>query len=272
VSTAASLDAAAYLRRIGVHPQVGAPSLELLAHLQLAHLTTVPFENLHVVHRRRPRTGLDWSVPKIVDQRRGGWCFELNGAFGALLGALGFRARHVACRVWEGNPGNPVPGDWGPPFDHLAVVVALDGNDWLVDVGFGDCCTQPLPLAEGSYDAIPRRARLAAQGTSWVLHELMPGESSGASPTWTPQLLIDPMARALHEFDGRCEYLQTEPTSTWHQKPFATRALDGSGSRVTLRLGVLRRRDGTGPWVDKCVEEGAPWDALLAEWFGLSAP
>ena len=279
------LEPEAYLRRIGVDPQVGAPSYELLAHLQLAHLIAVPFENLHVVHRRGPRTGLDWSVPKIVHQRRGGWCFELNGAFGALLQALGFRARHVACRVWEGNPGDPTPGEWGPPFDHLAVVVELDGHDWFVDVGFGDCCLQPLPLAAGEVEALPRRARLEpdeSAGTYWVLHELMPGDGGPATPqsAWTPQLLIDPAARGLHEFDGRCDFLQTHPTSTWHQKPFATRALDGTGSRVTLRSTVLRRRTGTGPWHDQSLghtldhnlKEGAPWDALLEEWFELSPP
>ena len=262
---------AAYLRRIGMDPQTGPPTLKLLAALQLAHLTTVPFENLAVFHHRGPRTSLDWSVPKVVDQRRGGWCFELNGAFGALLMALGFDADHVACRVWEGNPGNPTPADWGPEFDHLGVVVRLDGEHWFVDVGFGDCCLVPLPLRAGEYDAAPRRARMEPQpGGSCVLHALLPPDGDGrAAAAWTPQLHIDPTPRRLDEFDGRSHHLQTEATSTWRQKPFATRALDGTGSRVTLRRGLLRRRAGTDPFADERVEEGAPQDALLVEWFGL---
>lgn len=264
---------AAYLRRIGMDPQTGPPTLDLLAALQLAHLTTVPFENLAVFHHRGPRTGLDWSLPKVVDQRRGGWCFELNGAFGALLQALGFAADHVACRVWEGNPGNPTPADWGPEFDHLGVVVRLDGERWFVDVGFGDCCLVPLPLASGEYDAVPRPARMdALPGGIHILHELLPpdGDDGRMAAAWTPQLHIDPTPRQLDEFDGRSRFLQTDPSSTWHQRPFATRALDGTGSRVTLRRGLLRHRSGTGPFVDGRVEEGAPQDALLGEWFGLA--
>lgn len=275
MSTASLLNSDAYLRRIGVHPQVGEPSPEVLAHLQLAHLTTVPFENLHVVHRRHPRTGLDWSVPKIVEQRRGGWCFELNGAFGALLQSLGFRARHVACRVWEGNRGSPVPRDWGPPFDHLGVVVQLDHQDWFVDVGFGDCCLQPLPLSVGEWEALPRSTRIERHDDAWVMHELMPVdavEGAGRGPVWTPRLCVDPTPRELHEFSHRSQFLQSDPSSTWHQKPFATRAVDGTGSRVTLREGLLRHRTGTGPWVDHDVKEGAPWDALLQQWFGMATP
>ena len=261
---------AAYLRRIGLSEQTGPPTLELLAELQLAHLVAVPFENLHVYHRRSPRTGVDWSVPKIVEQGRGGWCFELNGAFAALLRAVGFTADHVACRVWEGSSTNPVPGGWGPEFDHLATVVHLAGERWFVDVGFGDCCVQPLPLADHEQAAVPRAARMEARGDAFVLHELMPSEAATAvSATWTPQLHIDPTPRALPEFDGRCRQLQDDPTSMWHQKPFATRALDGSGSRVTLRSGVLRVRTGAGPFVDQPVASAEEWDARLAEWFNL---
>lgn len=263
---------AAYLRRIGMDGHTGPPSVSLLAALQLAHLCHVPFENLHVFHHRGPRTDLEWSVPKIVEHGRGGWCFELNGAFAALLRGLGFTADHVACRVWEGNPGDPTPGDWGPPFDHLATVVQLDGERWFVDVGFGDCCLVPLPLTGGEHAALPRAARLTARADGCVvLEECMPGGAAGDGvASWEPQLEIDPRPRRLAEFDGRSRFLQSDPSSTWHQKPFATRALDGTGSRVTLRRAVLRQRTGTGPWVDHNVEEGAPWDALLSEWFGLS--
>ena len=104
-----------YLQRIGMSPQTGPPTLELLAALQLAHLSHVPFENLHVYHARGVRTDVDWSYPKIVEQRRGGWCFEVNGCFGALLRAVGFELDHISCQVWND------PGEWGPPLDHLGL-------------------------------------------------------------------------------------------------------------------------------------------------------
>ena len=78
------MDVDKYLERIGVeHP--GSISVEALERLQRAHLTSVPFENLDVYYRRGVSTRPDWSVQKIVSRRRGGWCYEVNGAFATLL-------------------------------------------------------------------------------------------------------------------------------------------------------------------------------------------
>ena len=251
-----------YLRRIGVDVQTGPPTAELLAALQLAHLVAVPFENLHVYHRRGQRTDVEWSYRKIVEERRGGWCFEANGAFGALLRALGFGVDYVSCRVWES-----ADGSWGPEFDHLGLVVRTDDERFFVDVGFGDCCIHPLRLGDAELDEVPRRARTELVGDEFVLTELVPLESGPIE--WEPQLRVDLRPRTLAEFAPRSRHLATDPSSSWHQKPFATRALDGAGSRVTLRRGLLRRREGTDAYVDENVEEGARWGALLEEWFGL---
>ena len=77
---------------------------------------------------------------KIVGAHRGGFCYELNGLFATLLEALGFRVSLLAAEVRS-----PETGAWGPPFDHLVLRVDLDGP-WLVDVGFGDGCPEPLTL------------------------------------------------------------------------------------------------------------------------------
>ena len=122
----------AYLKRISVDVAGRTPTLELLAELQMAHLLAVPFENLDVFHRRRVTTDVEHSLGKIIERGRGGWCFELNGAFGWLLAELGYRVDYVSCRV-NG------PDVWGPPLDHCALVVHLDDRCWFVDVGFGDC-------------------------------------------------------------------------------------------------------------------------------------
>lgn len=246
-----------YLERIGVSPQTGPPTLELLTALQLAHLTHVPFENLHVFHARGVRTDTDWSYPKIVDERRGGWCFEVNGCFGALLREVGFDVDYISCRVWNGDEG------WGPPLDHLGLVVHLDGGRWFVDVGFGDNCLVPLPVRRGEYASAPRPARMEVDGDAFVLTELMPDEG------WLKQLNAALQPRELAEFTPRSEYLKAAPDLSWGNKPFATRALDGSGSRVTLRRDLLRQRDGSGPYVDTPVAE-EEWSNLLAEHFGLT--
>ena len=257
------IDVQRYLARIGVDPQTGPPTLELLGELQLAHLVEVPFENLHVFHRRGVRTDLEWSYPKIVEQGRGGWCFELNGSFGALLRALGFDVDYVSCRVWEFEQ-----EVWGPELDHLALVVRIDGSRFLADVGFGDNCLRPLLLEPALLDVVPRRTRIDLDPLGYTLTELVPMETGVTD--WEPQLRIDLTPRTLDEFAARSRFLETDPLSTWVQKPFATRALDSTGSRITLRVGVLRRRTGTDAYHVEDVEPGEPWDALLLEHFGLT--
>ena len=255
-----------YLRRIGITDPIGPPSLALLTHLQLAHLMHVPFENLHAFHRRGVRTDIEWSYPKIVGDGRGGWCFELNGCFGELLRRVGFAVDYVSCQVWEAQP-----GEWGPLRDHLGLIVHLEELRWFVDVGFGDCCIHPLQVIDGETAAVPRRARIDIHGsdlhdTGFTLTELMP--VSGAQPVWEPQLHVLFEPTQIAAFDERSTYLQTEPGLSWTEKAFATRALDADGSRVTLRMEVLRQRIGSGEFREQSV---APddWSELLLQHFSL---
>lgn len=123
------VDRSAYLARIRYEGAV-LPSAETLRALHLAHVLTVPFENLDV-HLRRP-ISLDPAdlFRKIVLSRRGGYCFELNGLFALLLEELGFVVRRLAARVLYGTEGVR-------PRSHQVLLVHLDGERWLVDVGFG---------------------------------------------------------------------------------------------------------------------------------------
>ena len=107
----------AYLNRVGV-TEPAAGDAAGLRHLHRAHQLTVPFENLSI-HLAEP-ISLDERdlIDKIVRRRRGGFCYELNGAFALLLEALGARVSRVAARVY-GEAG------LGPPFDHLSVDIAV---------------------------------------------------------------------------------------------------------------------------------------------------
>lgn len=250
------MDPQRYLARIGLPGIDHVPRLDTLATLQLSHLVAVPFENLDVYHRRGVRTDVAWSYAKIVERRRGGWCFELNGAFGWLLEQLGYRVDRVSCQVW-GDDG------WGPPLDHLALVVHLDGERWLVDVGFGDCCLSPIRLADAVTDARPRPVRCAVDDETFVTSERQ------LDGSWVEQLRGSLVPRVLEDFEPRSHYLQTEVGLSWTQKPFATRARDATGSRVTLRRHVLRTRTGAGEYEDRPVDT-EEWSALLAQHFGLT--
>ncbi|MBQ9000792.1 MAG: arylamine N-acetyltransferase [Eggerthellaceae bacterium] len=123
-------DIEAYLARIGI-PQAKEPTPEFLDELIDAHQHAVPFDNLDV-HTLGLTPSLDIAdlFDKIVNRKRGGYCFELNAAFNALLRGLGFDSRPVMARVLL----RPTPY---PLISHRANVVTIDGREYLADVGFG---------------------------------------------------------------------------------------------------------------------------------------
>ncbi|MDQ0713321.1 N-hydroxyarylamine O-acetyltransferase [Streptomyces luteogriseus] len=131
----------AYLRRLGAeHPAW--PTVDALRELHLRHLRTVPFENLSIHLGEEIVLEEKRLLDKVVGARRGGFCYELNGSFGALLAALGYDVALLAARVYGDE------GRLGIPYDHLALRVrTVDGGDWLADVGFG--AHSHLPLAFG---------------------------------------------------------------------------------------------------------------------------
>ena len=224
--------AGAYLARIGVPRPAALDAVALdaamLRTLHRAHLMTVPFENLSI-HLSEP---ISLAAPdlldKIVTSRRGGFCYELNGAFGLLLEALGARVDRLAARV-QGE------GGLGPPFDHLALVVHLaDGTGpWLADVGFGSHSSYPLDFSRRDEQDDPAgRFRLADTGDGDVeVH------SGGRL-----QYRMERRARSLRDFVPTCWWQQTSPDSPFTQSTICSR-LTGDG-RISLSGRTLIRTTG----------------------------
>src|SRR5689334_2823497 len=132
------MDVNAYLKRINYDGPLDV-SAETLRRLQVAHLLNVPFENLSI-HASEPVVLDDDALfRKIVERRRGGFCYEANGLFAALLRALGFAVTMLSAEVARGG------GQFSPAFDHMALMVTLEER-WLADVGFGDSFLEPLLL------------------------------------------------------------------------------------------------------------------------------
>ena len=246
------VDVDRYLARIGFS-SAPEPTLETLAALQRAHLTTVPFENLDVYHGVPVRTDTDWSLAKIVDRNRGGWCFENNGAFAALLEALGFEVVRLGAAVLLGGPNQLI--------DHLTIEVMLD-KAYLVDVGFGDSFICPLELnRRGPQDGGTGTFELIDSSQGLTLTEHHDGVPA-------PLFRFRRVHHAMADFEPASQRLQSDPELHWSQKPFATRLLGGGPDRVTLLGDRLKlRRDGV-----ETVTPVAPdaWDATLREWFDIA--
>ncbi|MBM7170494.1 arylamine N-acetyltransferase [Streptomyces sp. G44] len=196
----------AYLRRIGV-ARPAAPTGQALRELHLAHLRAIPFENLSVHLGEEIELTAEALVAKVVDARRGGFCYELNGAFAALLTALGFDVTLMQARVDDGT------GQLGIPYDHLALRVGTrDGGDWLADVGFG--AHSHLPLAFGE------RGEQADPGGTFRLVEASQEDAAGdpagdleVLKDGKRQYLLDPRPRALADFRAGAWYHRTSPDS-----------------------------------------------------------
>ena len=136
------MDVEKYFERIGLSSEP-ALSPEFLAALQLAHVTTVPYENLDILLGQPIDLSVDAVYRKVVENRRGGYCFELNALLAALLRDLGFSVRDYLGRFLKGESGIPLRR-------HRIIGVMLDGVECILDVGLGQSGPRiPLVLAEG---------------------------------------------------------------------------------------------------------------------------
>ncbi len=130
------IDVEGYLKRINVGRNYQ-PTLQYLKQLHRSHLYAIPFENLDIHHRRKIMLDVNRTYKKVVERKRGGFCYELNGLFYHLLLQLKFDCKLISARVYRSD------GSLGPDFDHMAILVRIDGVSWLVDVGFGDSFIDP---------------------------------------------------------------------------------------------------------------------------------
>lgn len=246
------MDLDAYRQRIDYRGR-REPSAETLRALHRAHLAAVPFENLDI-HRGAPIV-LDEAAfyDKIVRRRRGGFCYELNGLFAALLRGLGFDLDLLSARVTSIEK-------LGAPFDHLVLRVHLE-EDWLADVGFGDSILEPLRLVEGlEQEQGGVLYRLDRAGEDWILMK----RAAGAD--WAAQYHFDPTPRELAEFAGMCAYHQSSPESTFTHGPMITRPTAEGRVTLTASKFVVTRQGGKD---EEPVEGEAEFARLLSEHFDV---
>ena len=210
----------AYLRRINYSGSLD-PSPETLRNLHVAHLLSVPFENLDI-HLGRPIILEDAALfDKIVERKRGGFCYELNGLFCRLLRELGFAAVKLSAAV--ANP----EGGFDPYFDHMALSVQLD-RLWLADVGFGDSFRRPLLLDEpGDQPDDSDDYAVERSGDELILMQRSLGDSG--KPQY--RFLLQPFE--YEDYAEMCHFHQTSPESPFTKGEVCTLATPEG--RITLR-------------------------------------
>lgn len=259
--------AARYLARLGAAAPERA-DLESLAALLTAHTRAIPFENLTSVTGHPVELDRDAVFDKLLDRRRGGYCFEHATLSGAALSDLGFDTEPVLARVYLGDLSR------APMRSHNATVVHLDGRRYLYDPGFGgtspiaplvlDGGPQPQRTPDGTYRIVDRQTAGIPEhlgpDVRWMLQLYL-------RETWTNQYGITTGAVVPADVEALNWYISTSPESTFTTHLMAT--VVGPDSRVTVAGRLLRHRGPTGT-VERSLETEAEFDTALRVDLGLS--
>lgn len=248
------LDIKAYLERINYDGSV-APSAETLRDLQIAHLLTVPFENLSI-HAKQPiMLNDDALFEKIVRRRRGGFCYEANGLFAALLRELGFDVTMLSAGVAHAE------GGFGPDFDHMALMVTLHER-YLLDVGFGDSFREPLLIDESGEQVQGRRSyKIIPDGAHLIL---MRRDGGGE---WNAQYRFTLLPHEYVDYVEMCRYHQTSPQSHFTRTRVCSRATPNG--RMTLSEMRFINTSGSGERQERTLVGEDEYAEMLIEHFGI---
>ena len=216
-----------YLARIG-YAGPRKPSAAALRSLHRRHLFTVPFENLDILLGTPIVLDPALIYDKIVTRHRGGFCYELNGLFGALLRELGFRVEMLSARVRRED------GGFGPEFDHMLLKVHLD-EPWLVDVGFGDSFVDPIAFHAGGADQVNgHRYVVLPMDGEWQL-----GREDGKGQV--PLYAFRDVPHELDEYREMCAFHQSSPESHFTRSWICSRGTPyGRITIANMRLIVTR--------------------------------
>lgn len=255
---------AGYLARLGLTPGSDTPAdLPLLRDLVDRHLARIPFENASVLRGEPIVFEPQALVARLVGSRRGGFCYELNGAFATLLRELGFEVDLLAAR-FHGDEGLE------PRFGHLALRVTLEGEPWLVDVGGGYSFRQPLQIAldDEQDDPAGRFRVVIAANAEPADGDALDVEWRHPDGTYRPHYRFDPTARRLDEFTAACDWTRTSPES-----PFTAGwrcAVTTSGGWATLVGRHFRLTGDTVGSEDRELADDDEVTAVLDRWFGVA--
>lgn len=213
------IDTGAYLGRIGMTKE--APSARYLKELHLAHLLHVPFENLDIHYGKRIVLDYQKIFGKVVNNRRGGFCYELNGLFYHLLVSLGFDATIASAKPKrEGRP--------TPDFDHMAIIVKMDDDLILCDVGYGNLMRFPKKIAvkEPQLDYTAYFRFDINPDNEWIL------QKSQDNSHYKSVYQFDLKPKQLIEFLARCNFHQDSIDSFFKKQKLITRLFENG--RITL--------------------------------------
>jgi len=246
---------AQYLKRINIQLELNDKKSTLVA-LHKAHMMAVPFENIDIHLGNKIRLSLPLLFEKIVMKNRGGFCYELNYLFAALLSSCGFKVNLLSAKVFDGDT-------LGREFDHLLLSVECEGVLWVCDVGFGDSFISPLMLDNEPVEQLGYLYKVTQQDEKYVLFRK---KSDGE---WMRQYLFSLTAQRIENFTQMCEFQQTSSDSTFTKKSVCSVATESG--RLTLSNGkFIETSNGTRS--EKLITSSKHYRQVLQQYFSMKLP
>lgn len=250
------VDIPAYLARIGYAGPL-APTRETLVALHRAQAYSIPFENLDI-HLGRP-IGLDVDSlsRKLLAEQRGGYCYELNGLFGQVLRQLGFTVTNLVGR-------NLIAGAPLRPRAHQLLLVEVDGQPWVADLGFGgNTLLEPIPLEIGpehrmGFDTYRLQA---APQHNYHVQLLMDGQ-------WQSLYTFTLDEAQPSDYQMMSYFYSNSPNSPFRQQRICARATPEYRASLVDRELKIRWPDGQ--TTVSVLADDATYAAALNQYFGLS--
>ena len=244
----------AYLDRISYQEKLEL-SVEVLSSLHQHHILNVPFENLDIHYGNPIILEKQLIYQKVVENYRGGFCYELNLLFDWLLTQIGFESKIISARVFDNQAA------LGPAFDHMCILVKHQ-QSWLVDVGFGDLFLRPIALIEDEIQTDDRNY-FKIEKYSASEHVLL---MSANKVDFICKYVFTTESQPVTNFIPLCQDKQTNPTSYFVKNKVCTKpTLDG---RITLFNQKLIHKKKEQQW-EYLIEEESQLRNILKSEFGV---
>ena len=253
------MDMHGYLKRIDYHGVVYT-DLPTLQTLQQHHVFSIPFETLDIHNHIPIILRMDSLYQKVILDRRGGYCYELNTLFHRLLNLCGFKVYMIAGRLLHGH-------GYGREFEHMALIVELEGKKWLVDVGYGDFSFRPLAIAPGEVQSDGRNFyRIEEKITVDGKEYFSVAKWNDSKQAFKIEYIFTLTSRGLHEFAEMNHFHQTSRESHFARSLICS--LPTPDGRITLINNKLIRTSDGNKQVKQIVNEDHR-DKILEKYFHM---
>jgi len=244
-----------YLTRINVSHEWTDKKSMLMA-LHQAHMQSVPFENLDIHLGNKIRLSLPLIFEKIVMKNRGGFCYEVNYLFSALLNSCGFEVSLLSAQVYDGD-------EPGREFDHILLLVKSEGSLWICDVGFGDSFISPIELGTEPVEQFGYLYKVTSKDEKHVLfRRKIEGD-------WLPQYVFSLTPHSIEDFTQMCEFQQTSAESTFTRKSVCSIAT--KSGRLTISNGKFIETI-NGMRSEKSIVSSKDYRQVLQQYFCMLLP